>query len=89
MLRIDTSSIFCVSIGLRYCDSGLMKKVEIMNISENLNIISEISELIQLESEITTQQQEKAFNQYEGNPVNFWSWYSLWCYENSYFNNAK
>ena len=41
----------------------------------------------ELQDQIVTAQQEKAFNEYYGEPSDFWQWYSYWCYENNYFND--
>ena len=41
----------------------------------------------ELQDQITTAQQEKAFNEFYGEPANFWNWYNYYCYENNLFND--
>lgn len=41
----------------------------------------------ELENDIVTEQQQTAFEEYCGNPSEFWQWYDYWCYENSLFND--
>jgi hypothetical protein len=54
----------------------------------NLTDVGELMNYQQLQESLITQQQEKAFSEYEGEPDNFWQWYRSWCYENSYFYDA-